>query len=258
MQITIDVSLEYELGLARTALLSLEAAPIESQSVIKSQLDVTNASLRRIDGEAGFGNRVWASFNSSTMQLSYRAKVAVSREPVRLEGLSATPLVDLPGDKISYLRPSRYCQSDQFESFTARHFGHFDGGDKVAAIRNWIRSELEYAPGHSDSVTTVLETFASRKGVCRDFAHLMCTLTRAAHVPARYVAAYGSRVEPPDFHAVVEVWLDDQWHLVDPSGMCAANELVVIGVGRDAADVPFMETPDDALLIAQQVIVNSG
>jgi len=85
----------------------------------------------------------------------------------------------------------------------------------------------------------------------------MCGLARASHIPARYVSAYGARVDPPDFHAVVEVWLEAGWHLVDPSGMCPADELVLIGVGRDAGDVPFMETPDEARFIAQQVSVTS-
>ena len=257
MQLNIDVSLEYELGPARTALLAIEAAEAEGQTVAESILDIEDASLRRIEGDGGVGHRVWTTFGSQTLRLRYRAKVGVSRSPVHLEGLAATPLPDLPGDKISCLRPSRYCQSDYLASFAEHRFGHLSGGKKIVAIREWILAEMRYLPGHSDSSTTVLETFASRKGVCRDYAHLMCGLARASHIPARYVSAYGARVDPPDFHAVVEVWLEAGWHLVDPSGMCPANELVLIGVGRDAGDVPFMETPDEARFIAQQVSVTS-
>jgi hypothetical protein len=39
--------------------------------------------------------------------------------------------------------------------------------------------------------------------------------------------------------------------------MCTPDELVLIGVGRDAADVPFLETPDEARLLEQKVRVTS-
>jgi len=255
MQIDIDVSLTYELGPRRTALLALEAARSEGQTVAEDTLEIENASLRRIGGERNVGQRVWASVGSETMRLRYRARVAVSRAPVRLDRLSANPVEALGGDQISFLRPSRFCQSDLFETFAVHTFGHLHGGEKIIAIRDWITREMEYVSGHSDSGTTLLDTFASRRGVCRDYAHMMCGLARASQIPARYVSAYGARVDPPDFHAVAEVWLDDGWHLVDPTGMCGADELVVIGVGRDATDVPFMETPDEARLISQAVRV---
>jgi transglutaminase-like putative cysteine protease len=85
---------------------------------------------------------------------------------------------------------------------------------------------------------------------------MLCGLARASRVPARYVSAYGVSVAPPDFHAVVQVWLDNRWHLIDPTGMCDADELVLIGIGRDAADVPFMETPDEARLLDQRIRVS--
>jgi len=48
----------------------------------------------------------------------------------------------------------------------------------------------------------------SRAGVCRDFSHLGITLCRALGIPARAVSAYAWKLEPPDFHAVFEVYLD--------------------------------------------------
>ena len=68
------------------------------------------------------------------------------------------------------------------------------------------------SPGSSDATTTAVDAFVSRHGVCRDFAHLMASFARAAGIPARLVSAYAWRLEPPDFHAVVEVWLDGGWH----------------------------------------------
>ena len=86
-----------------------------------------------------------------------------------------------------------------------------------------------------------------RHGICRDYAHLVVTLARASTIPARFVSGYAPGVQPPDFHAVAEVFLADPtvpgggaWHLVDATGMADPAELVKIGVGRDAADVAFM------------------
>ena len=256
MKIDIDVSMSYELGAERTALLALEAAGIEGQVVTEEQLDIGDAELRHIAGEMGFGRRTWANLSSDVMRLRYRARVNVDRAPVRLDGLPAAPMDALPLAEITFLRPSRYCQSDRLEPFAEREFGHFAGGDRIAAILDWITAELEYVAGHSDSATTLLETFETRKGVCRDYAHMLCGLARASRIPASYVSAYGASVDPPDFHAVVQVWLDSRWHLIDPTGMCGADELVVIGIGRDAADVPFMETPDEARLLDQRICVS--
>lgn len=253
----IDVSLTFELGPARTALLALEAARTTGQDVIVDDLAIEDAALHRFEGEGGLGQRVWAVFERPEMRLRYRAEVDIARAPTRLEGLAATPLHHLGHAELTFLRPSRFCQSDFFERFARQRFGDLAGGDRIAAILDWIGAEMVYLPGHSTGTTTLLETFAARKGVCRDYVHLLCGLARASGIPARYVSAYGLRVDPPDFHAVAEVWLDGRWHLVDPSGMCGADQLAVIGVGRDAADVPFMETPDDARLVNMSVGVTA-
>ena len=86
-------------------------------------------------------------------------------------------------------------------------------------MRDWIRAEMDYVPGSSDATTTAADAFVARQGVCRDFAHLMASFARAAGVPARLTSAYAWRLDPPDFHAVVEVWLDGAWHLLDATGL---------------------------------------
>ncbi|MBV0913823.1 transglutaminase-like domain-containing protein [Anianabacter salinae] len=257
MNLNIDVSMTYRLGAKRLALLAFEAAQYDGQSVFEDRIEIEDAVLHDLEGEGGVGRRKWVRIRGEHLILRYQAHARVSRAPARLDCLDAVPLDDLPGEAFSYLRPSRYCQSDQLEIFADRRFGHLSGGSKILAILDWIAAELEYVPGHSDGATSLLDTFATRKGVCRDYAHMMCGLARASQIPARYVSAYGASVTPPDFHAVVEVWLDGAWHIVDPTGMCSADEIAVIGVGRDAADVPFMETPDEAQFVEQIVRVEA-
>jgi transglutaminase-like putative cysteine protease len=80
-------------------------------------------------------------------------------------------------------------------------------------------------------------------GVCRDFAHLGIALCRALGIPARYVSAYASRLEPPDFHAVFEAYLEGRegggWYMFDSTRRADPTGLVSIGIGRDAAEVAF-------------------
>jgi transglutaminase-like putative cysteine protease len=93
--------------------------------------------------------------------------------------------------------------------------------------------------------------------VCRDYAQLLVALVRAAAIPARIASVYAPHVDPPDFHAVAEVFLDGTWHMVDATGMAKAAEMVKIGVGRDAADIPFLVAFGTATMNRQTVSVTA-
>jgi transglutaminase-like putative cysteine protease len=128
--------------------------------------------------------------------------------------------------------------------FAHSTFGNLRAGyHRVNGICNWIREYVEYQSGVSDSLTSAFDTVTERAGVCRDFAHLAIALCRALGIPARYVSAYAWRLAPPDFHAVIEAYLQGPsgigWYLFDPTRMSAPDGLVRIGTGRDAADVAF-------------------
>ncbi len=255
MQIVIDVAMEYQLSRPETVLLTLEAAPLDRQAVQHQQLDITDATLQRLSARNGHGPRIWAHLPTDRLVLRYQAQVALHRADSPLDALQASTLQALPADVLTYLRPSRFCPSDLFENFATEHFGDLQGGAKIAAIRDWVAATIAYVPGSSNARTCAHETFNMRQGVCRDFAHLVCTLARASQIPARYTAGYSPQVTPPDFHAVAEVWLDDAWHVVDPTGMSSTATLAVIGSGRDACDVAFMETQGPAYPISHSVRV---
>ncbi|SLN52544.1 transglutaminase-like domain-containing protein [Roseisalinus antarcticus] len=255
MRISIEVTMTYRFPEPNTVFFAIEAADYDGQTIEQQRMMLGEATVDRIAGDSGVGQRIWARVPGNDMELYYTATIDVTRPAIPLVGLEAMPLHRLPAEVVPYLRPSRYCQSDKFIAFVNKRFGHLQGGAKIAAMRDWIEAELSYVPGSSDADTNVLETFAGRQGVCRDYAHLFCTMARAAQIPARAVAAYGADVVPPDFHAVAEVWLGDAWHLVDPTGMCQADGLAVVAVGRDAYDIAFMESQAPAELITQIVNV---
>jgi transglutaminase-like putative cysteine protease len=109
-------------------------------------------------------------------------------------------------------------------------------------------------------LTSAFDTVTQRIGVCRDFAHLGIALCRALGIPARYVSAYAWRLDPPDFHAVFEAFLNGPsgagWHLFDPTRMSAPNGLVRIGIGRDAAEVAFCTAYEEVESDAPQVWIS--
>ncbi|ROU03034.1 transglutaminase-like domain-containing protein [Histidinibacterium lentulum] len=256
MRLSIDVTLSYQIGRSRAAMLAIEAARYGGQTVVSDDVSIDRAGLVRIDGESGIGTRIWAWPETEDLSLRYRAEVEVTRRRALPDCREATAMHDLPAEALTYLRPSRFCPSDAFTAFVRKRFGGLDGTAKVVAIRDWVAREISYLQATSDAQTTALDTFARREGVCRDFAHMVCALSRASNIPARYVSAYGPGVDPPDFHAVAEVWLGGGWHLVDATGMSAPDELVVIGVGRDACDAPFMETEEEATLLELSIAVS--
>lgn len=255
MRLKIDVTMQYQVRADETVLLTIEAVQSAGQTILSSEVDVENAALKPINGTDIIGKRFWALVDGERLSLNYSAQAIVDRVAPRLGELAATELTDLPGDLWAFLHPSRYCPCDLFTNFVDRQFGHLQGGAKIAAMTEWLRAELSYVPGSSNASTTAADTFTSRMGVCRDYTHLLCAFARAAYIPARYASVYATNVNPQDFHAVAEVWLDGEWHLVDPTGMSAADQMVLIASGRDAGDVAFMETPGWASPIFQQVHV---
>ena len=102
------------------------------------------------------------------------------------------------------LIPSRHCPSDRLAPTAAALCPDRMDPSLLERCREWVLGNLKYVPGSSDAMTSADETLLRREGICRDFAYLMIALLRGLGVPARFVAAYGPGVDPPDFHAVVE------------------------------------------------------
>lgn len=255
MRLSIDVLLDYSLPQVADVLLQVEAAAMVDQRIVAERLTVTSPEpLRAVPGEETVGQRTWAA-GVAHFTARYLATIDVERVVLPLASLNASLARDLPGLVLPYLLPSRYIESHLFETFVARQFGHFGGGAKVAAMRDWILREMAYVAGASDGSTSATDSFVRREGVCRDYAHLMAAFARAASIPARLVSVYAPKVTPPDFHAVVEVWLDDGWHLVDATGMADPAHMARIAVGRDATDIAFMTVFGTATLIEQRVSV---
>ena len=255
MRLSIDAHLDYGLSAPADLLFAVEVAQMHDQRLISDRLLVGGVEpMRPIAADESLGRRTWTR-GAGRVTAHYTAVVDVERAPVVLAGLAADDLKRLPALVVPYLFPSRYCEADRFDTAVRREFGGLEGGDKIAAMADWIRGHLDYVPGSSDVNTTAADTFVAHRGVCRDFSHLLIAMARAAGIPARMVGAYAWKLEPQDFHAIVEVWLDGRWHLVDPTGRAPTEGIVRIGVGRDATDISFLTTFGYAQFYGQQVSV---
>jgi len=260
----IDISTRFAFSLDRVCdvLLQFEAAAIPEQRMASRKTRITGAEhIARIAAQDGIGERVWLHVEGRC-EVTYSASVTIDRLLPEIGALDRLEPHELPAEAVQYLFDSRYCPADRFQPFVEAEFGGTSGGARVNAIRNWIAGNMTYVPGSSDSNTTALDSFVERRGICRDYAHVLVTLARASAIPARYCSVYAPGVEPPDFHAVAEVFLADPtipgggaWHLVDATGMADPAEMVKIGVGRDAADVSFMTVFGEATFEDKEVVV---
>lgn len=101
-----------------------------------------------------------------------------------------------------------------------------------------VFNSFEYAPGSTDTTTTAAEAFASGRGVCQDYAHVLIALCRVLEIPARYVT--GLMAGEGATHAWVEVHDGERWRGVDPTHNCVADDrYMLFATGRDFEDCPI-------------------
>lgn len=256
MKLNISATLTYGFGSATQVIAAIEAARSPDQSVLSDELRITpDATLIR-DEDAGTGERRFRAALGGRVEISYRALVDNGERAQLGAGARQHDWLELPQDVLPYLLPSRFCPSDEFGRFAQREFRSIAGGGaKALAVLDWLHTHLDYVHGVSHARTTAEQTFIDRAGVCRDFSNLGIALTRALNIPARAVSAYALDLNPPDFHAVYEVYLDGRWWLVDPTRLAPVEGLVRICSGRDAADIAFLTSEYNCQCLNQWITV---
>jgi transglutaminase-like putative cysteine protease len=159
-------------------------------------------------------------------------------------GAKQLPLEKLPVDTLVYLLGSRYCETDRFTKLAWSMFGHLaKGWPLVQAICDYVHDQIEFGYQHANPTKTAWHTYAERRGVCRDFAHLAITLCRCMNIPARYCTGYlGDIGVPPeptpmDFSAWFEAYLGDRWYTFDARHNTPRIGRILMARGRDATDV---------------------
>ena len=155
-----------------------------------------------------------------------------------------TPIADLPDDVLLFLVSSRYCDSDKLADFAWSQFGNLSGGARVVqAICDFVHTKIHFSYPDASPTRCASNSMHEGVGVCRDFAHLAVALCRCMNIPARYCTGYLGDigvpldVNPMDFSAWFEVFLDGRWYTMDARHNHSRIGRILMGRGRDAADV---------------------
>lgn len=203
--------------------------PPAEESVIVT-LDGAPVSVRELAGPQG--TRVHR-LESGTGELTFAYRAVVTGE--------ADVAVGDEYDLLVSQLPSRYAESDSLSATAHAQFaGVSEPDDVLKAVSSWVGTHLSYVPGSSLPTDGAVRTLLSRQGVCRDYAHLTIAFLRALGIPARMVAVYAPGLDPMDFHAVAEAWIDGVWRVVDATTLAPRSSLVRIATGRDAVDTAFL------------------
>lgn len=231
MQRAVTASLDLEIAAPVDLIFSLTVAhsvPVVSEQLTFTQgdrqytaseiVDQSGSRLHRLSGEAGL------------LEVRYEATVHGQAGTTHTSDLEA----------ITYLRPSRYCQSDEVFGQARRQFRGLQGIELVTAVSDFVATSTTYTPGLSHGTDSAVTTLMTGQGVCRDYAHVVIALLRAMDVPARYAACYAPGLAPMDFHAVAEAYVDGAWYVIDATRLANRSTLVRIATGRDAADCAFL------------------
>lgn len=207
------------------------------QRVVTEELAFSPASIVPEKISSSKGNRVVRiEAPTGAFQVRYAATVETTRPTLPQEVRTDNP-GRLPLSVLTYTLPSRYCESDRFAQIAWELFGKIENrAEQVREICRWVDANLTYESGSTDGRTSAWDVWQGRKGVCRDYSHLAISLCRALSIPARYVGGYAFGLDPMNFHACFEAHLGGQWHLFDPTDQIAADDIVVIARGRDAAN----------------------
>ena len=240
MKFKVNSALSYSVVHPTTFIFNIHALNTDSQKVINEEFivnpEIETEFFAAHDGSSRFV-RLKVKENRN-FEVKYSATVSMDYQVLdKSDSASTVPIGKLDSYIASFLYPSRYCQSDKLMKFAFGHFGQYTTlYDKVIAINDWIHTNIEYVSGSTDSGTSAVDTIIERVGVCRDFAHLGISLCRSLSIPARYFTGYAYQLEPQDFHACFEAYLDGNWIVFDPTELAPLNGLIKIANGRDAAD----------------------
>lgn len=215
-EVDMIVSLAVAEGLATDETMTIEAdgAPVEAH-VVRGR---HGTRLHRFSAPAG------------PLVIDYRATCAGQADEPPVEEL----------DVIEYRRPSRYCESDTLFATAQSEFAGLSGVPLLDAIGTWVREHLTYIPGVSQHTDGAVKAYLARRGICRDYAHLVVAMLRSLDTPARLASVYAPGLSPMDFHAVAEAHVDGGWHVVDATGLAPRQSLVRIATGQDASETAFL------------------
>ena len=259
MKLRVTCDLYFQVDNATALILMLRPYRGAGQSLIRETYTIKPCveMIEHIDSCGNACQRLVVPQGSFFIHTS--AEVLVSNTHNAAYGAGFVEIQYLPEQVLSYLAPSRYCESDRFNDLAISIVADaLPGYNQVARIVDWIRHQVRYLPGSSDLPLSALEIHQRGYGVCRDLAHLGIALCRSISIPARIVVGYLHNLEPMDLHAWFEAYVGDRWYSFDPTQSGVNDNRVIIAFGHDAADVAvFHQFGSGCVLTDMKVRVDS-
>jgi transglutaminase-like putative cysteine protease len=243
------------------------------QRVHAAALEVEPVPAERREGHDFFGNHLtWIRLDRPHDELVIKLIARVTVEHFSAADVGPTPrwqdvrdaafaINDIgPRSPAHYLFASRQVSLDPEIRDYARVSFPPDRPvlDGAIELMQRINADFAYEIGATTVTTTPPMSFALRRGVCQDFAHIMISGLRGLGLPAAYVSGYLRTAQPGSaerlvgadaMHAWVLVWCGAQagWCGLDPTNSVVAGEdHIVLAIGRDYADV----APIDGVVVA--------
>lgn len=107
--------------------------------------------------------------------------------------------------------------------------------DKALIYMQKLYENFSYMQGVTGIDTTAEQAMAQGAGVCQDYAHILISLCRIEHIPARYVV--GMLMGEGLSHAWVEICCNGDWIALDPTNnLVVDDQHIRISAGRDYND----------------------
>lgn len=238
MRLNVSCNLKFEISEPTPFILMLRPRSSKYQWIEKEEYKI-NPTVPVIEYTDNYGNlcqRLIAQ--PGRFEILTSACVTTTKGVVQGWGEPYIEIQHLPNEVLSYLLPSRYCESDCFfDMASGITQGQQLGYNQVAAITQWLRERISYVPGSNSQPTSAIQVNNKGYGVCTDMAHLGIALCRSLSIPARIAVGYLHNLEPMDMHAWFEAYVGHKWYTFDATQHTPAGGYVLLGRGRDAADV---------------------
>jgi transglutaminase-like putative cysteine protease len=251
MQIRFGYELIYTCPQPTPMILMLSAHFTRASDLVVPDHLITSPSLAVSPYRDGYGN--WCSrivAPAGDTRLTTNALINDTGATDVLNFSAQQTLVQyLPEETLVYLLASRYCDTERLLPVAWQLFNQAPSGwGRVQTICDFVHNHIKFGYEHARATKTAGEAYQEGTGVCRDYAHLAITFCRCMNIPARYCTGYLGDIGIPPVHAPMdfagwfEAWLDGRWYTFDARNNTPRIGRILIGRGRDAADVAISTT----------------
>ena len=137
MKFKVSCQLEYDVNIDGTLILNIHALRAPGQAILEETLTINpyvkTEELVPLNGESRLIRL--ETTEKANLKIVYQALVETSFKLIHSADLDDVPVAQMTPEILSFLYPSRYCQSDKLYRFANNKFGSIEHAfDKVVAL----------------------------------------------------------------------------------------------------------------------------